>query len=617
MPETAAREPVANRRRCWATQRGAVRTLLFAGCLVALSNAPAAADDANKLHAIFDEYWANQKRESPEFATFLGDDRYNDKLTNLSPEAIAKRKAALSEFVVRLRDVSLDGLTEQDKVSHAVLLSQLTARERLQRFPVERMPIAGNYGPQLDFAYLVKSSPFRNVRDYENYLARLRALPLLLEQIEALMRQGLASGWVLPVEALTAMPAQFDPWIANAPEESPAWRPFAAFASGIDASERTRLANEGRRVIAESVVPAFKRLKTFAVSTYMRDSHASLGASKLPGGPAYYEALISAATSTTLSAREIHALGLREVERIGAEMEQVMRGTGFNGTRSEFFAFLHDAPQFYMTRGEDVLVRYRDIAKRVDAELPKLFAELPRLPYGIRGMEAFEGDNAEHYTPGSSEAGRAGFFEANLNNLRTRPTFDMENVFLHEAVPGHHLQIARAQELGALPEFRRHAFFVAYTEGWALYAESLGSELGLYTDPYSRFGRLSWEMVRACRLVIDTGIHAFDWERARAIDYMMQNAGLQRSFAEAEIDRYISTPSQALGYKLGEIKIKTLRAKASAALGERFDVRRFHNALIDDGAVPLDVLEQRIDAWIEREKRRADGQRTSAAATTH
>lgn len=615
MPRPAARERVAHRLSRAFLYAPRLRIVIAAVGVAATFSVSAAADDAARLHRIFDDYWQSQMIDVPEFATFVGDDRYNDKLTDLAPEAIAKRKAAVSEFIVRLRGIPPADLSDQDQVSRAVLLSQLTANERLQRFPIERMPIAVVYGPQLEFAYLIKSSPFRNVRDYENYIARLSALPLLLDQIEALMRQGLASKWVLPAAALDKLPGEFDPWISDAAEESPAWRPFSAFPSGIDPGDRARLVDQGRRVIADRVTPAFKRLKTFATATYMRESISPLGASKLPGGSAYYEALIAARTSTTMSAREIHELGLREVERIGIEMDQVMRGTGFNGTRADFFRFLHDSPQFYMTRGDDVLVRYRDIAKRVDAELPKLFAELPRLPYGIRAMEAFEGDNAEHYTPGSAEAGRAGFFEANLNDLRTRPTFDMENVFLHEAVPGHHLQIARAQELRALPQFRRHAFFVAYTEGWALYAESLGSELGLYTDPYSRFGRLSWEMVRACRLVIDTGIHAFDWERAQAIDYMMKNAGLTRQFTEAEIDRYISNPGQALGYKVGELKIKALRAKATAALGERFDVRRFHNALIDDGAVPLDVLDQRIDAWIEVEKRRIEGQSLPSSAT--
>jgi uncharacterized protein (DUF885 family) len=264
-------------------------------------------------------------------------------------------------------------------------------------------------------------------------------------------------------------------------------------------------------------------------------------------------------------------------------------------------------------RADEMLVAKRDLAKRVDAQLPNMFAELTRLPYGIRAMEAFEGDNAEHYTPGSPQAGRAGWFEANTNNLKTRPKYDMENLFLHEAVPGHHLQIARAQELSGLPEFRQHGFFVAYVEGWALYAESLGDDLGLYTDPYARFGRLTWEMVRACRLVIDTGIHAFGWDRQRAIDYLRAQSGLNDAFATTEIDRYIVGPGQALGYKLGELRIKALRAKATAALGDRFEIRRFHNALIDDGALPLAVLEQRVDQWIAREATRPSGGPAAAA----
>jgi len=567
---------------------------------------PAAVSDATRLHAIFDEYWEWQKRESPEFATFVGDDRYNDRLGDLSPEAIARRKAYVHALLARVRTISTAGLSEQDKVSHAVLASRLARVERLNAFPRERMPMAGNYGPQLDFAYVIRATPFRDVRDYERYLARLRAMPRLLSQVEALMRQGVATKWVLPAQALQAMPGQIDAWLVDAPERSPAWRPFEAIPASVGERERSRLAAEGRRAIVDDVIPAFQNLKRFVVASYLPNAGSELGASTLPGGSAYYEALVAEQTTTSLTAREIHEIGLREVERIGEEMDQVMRGTGFAGTRVEFFRFLQESPQFYLTDAEQMLVRYRDIAKRVDAELPKLFAELPRLPYGIRAMEKFEGDNAEHYTLGSAEAGRAGFFEANVNNLRTRPTFNMENVFLHEAVPGHHLQIARAQELRALPQFRRHSLLVAYAEGWALYAESLGEALGLYADPYSRFGRLTWEMVRACRLVIDTGIHAFGWDRTRAIDYMMANTGLTESFAAAEIDRYIATPGQALGYKLGELRIKALRDKSKAALGERFDIRRFHNALLDDGALPLDVLDARIDAWIARERRRVD-----------
>jgi len=585
-------------------------------CIEAAASPPilAASGDTARLQALFDEYWAWTKRESPEFATLLGDDRYNDRLTDLSPAAIARRKAYVHALLARLRAMQPRGLSEQDAVSLAVLSSQLARRERVERFPVERMPMSAHHGPQIEFAYVVKLSPFRTAQDYERYLVRLRALPVYLQQVEALMREGLATGWLLPAVAIQDLPKQIDAWLTNDPEETPAFRPFADFPAGINEADRSRLAAEGRRAIVDGVTPAFRALKNFVETTYLGGARTGLGASTLPGGAAYYDALIADRTTMTMSARDIHELGLREVQRIGAEMDDAIRRTGFGGTRDEFFKFIHDAPQFYLTRPEDVLVAYRDIAKRVDARLPSLFAELPRLPYGVRAMEKFEGDNAEHYTPGSVEAGRAGFFEANVNNLRTRPTYDMENTFLHEAVPGHHLQIARAQELGRLPKFRRHNFFVAYQEGWALYAESLGDALGLYTDPYSRFGRLSWEMVRACRLVIDTGIHAFGWDRAQSIDYMRSNAGMNERFASAEIDRYIVGPGQALGYKLGELEIKALRAKASAALGDRFDIRRFHNALLDDGALPLDVLEQRINVWIDREMSRADNARRAASA---
>jgi len=322
----------------------------------------------------------------------------------------------------------------------------------------------------------------------------------------------------------------------------------------------------------------------------------------LPGGAAVYQALIASSTTTSLTPQEVHDIGLREVARIRAEMDAVIGRTGFKGTRAEFVRFLHDSPQFYYDKPEDMLAGYRDIAKRADAQLPNLFAELPRLSYGIRAMPAYEGDNAEHYVMGSADGSRAGFFEANVNHLRTRPKYNMEDLLLHEAVPGHHLQISRAQELRGLPEFRKFLLSTAYTEGWALYAESLGEQMGFYTDPYAKFGQLSGEIWRACRLVVDTGLHAFGWSRERAIAYLADNAALNDDIATAEIDRYLVSPAQALGYKLGELRIKALRAKAKAALGDRFDLRRFHNALIDDGALPLDVLEGRIDEWIEARK---------------
>jgi uncharacterized protein (DUF885 family) len=283
-------------------------------------------------------------------------------------------------------------------------------------------------------------------------------------------------------------------------------------------------------------------------------------------------------------------------------MDKVIASTGFKGSFAEFLQFVKTDARFFHTSSEAMLMDYRDIAKRADAELPRLFAELPRLPYGIRPMEAYEGDNAEHYTRGALDGSRAGFFEANTNNLSRRPKYDMVAVLLHEAVPGHHLQNSRALELKGLPSFRRAAGYVAYGEGWALYAESLGDEMGMYRDPYSKFGQLSAEMFRACRLVVDTGLHAFAWTREQAIRYLVENAGLQDGFAAAEVDRYVVMPGQALGYKIGELKIKALRAKAQEALGGKFDLRRFHNAILDDGALPLNLLEFRIDEWIGREQ---------------
>jgi len=588
---------------------GRVARLVWAVLIVSVTHGAHPAfgqtPETSQANAIFAEFWERFAREFPEYATFRGDNRYNDRLTDWSQDAIARRHAYTRDVLARLRQIDANRLSGQDRVSLEVLRTRLDQRLQVEAFAgSEWMPVSQMGGPQLDFALLVKSTPFRTSSDYEHYLLRLAALPTQLRQLEALMRRGLATGWVLPAEAIVRVPSQIDAWLASDVTANPAGRPFVNIPAGIPEPVRTRLTAEGKRAIAADVVPAFRALKTFFEVTYLPGARKELGASTLPGGVLYYDALIAEQTTTAMSARDIHDLGLREVSRIEAAMTDVVRKTGFNGTREEFFRFVHDSPQFYYTRAEDLLAGYRDIAKRADAELPKLFAELPRLPYGIRAMEAFEGDNADHYTPGSAEGARAGFFEANTNDLRTRPKYEMENVFLHEAVPGHHLQTARAQELTGLPEFRKYTFIVAYVEGWALYAESLGDEMGFYRDPYSKFGQLSWEMVRACRLVIDTGIHAMGWDRQRAIDYLRSHSGITGKFATAEIDRYIVDPGQALGYKLGELRIKALRAKAAAALGDRFDLRRFHNALIDDGALPLDVLEQRIDEWIARERAR-------------
>jgi uncharacterized protein (DUF885 family) len=386
------------------------------------------------------------------------------------------------------------------------------------------------------------------------------------------------------------------------------WQPFTKFPAEVPEADRARLAEQARRVLSTSVHPAFRKFQEFVAKEYLPLCSKSLAASELPGGKAYYAFRVRENTTLPLDPAEVHKTGLSEVARIRGEMDKVIRETGFRGSFEEFIKYTSTDARFFSKSSQERLTSYRDMAKRADAELPKLFATLPRLPYGVRPMEAYEGDNADHYSTGALDGSRAGFFDANVNNAEKKGWLDMEATLLHEAVPGHHLQNARAQELEGLPTFRRTSWYVAYGEGWALYAESLGYEMGFYKDPYSHFGALSNEMLRACRLVIDTGIHSMGWTRAQSIKYLAENTGMNMGFVEAEIDRYIVNPGQALGYKIGELKIKALRAKAKATLGEKFDVRRFHNALLDDGALPLTLLEARIDEWIANEKNRKEKQ---------
>ena len=381
------------------------------------------------------------------------------------------------------------------------------------------------------------------------------------------MKRGIAAGWGPPEIALRKVTPQIAKQLDQDVKKGPLYKPFESFPEAIGPADRLRLERRALETITGSIVPALKRLHQFVAETYVPNCRQDIAAIKFPDGSAYYQAQIRLYTTTDLSARAIHEIGLKEVKRIRAEMDGVIKATGFSGTFPEFLNMLRTDPRFARLESDQVLPGFRDIAKRVDPELPKLFAELPRTPYGIREIPAYQGETAEHYTRGAADGSRAGYFNANVLKGATRRRYEMESLFLHEGVPGHHLQVARAQELKGLPEFRRTAFNSAYGEGWGLYAESLGEALGLYKDPYSKFGRLDCEIHRACRLVVDTGMHAMGWSREQAINYMKENSGLSESFIEAEIDRYIVWPAQALAYKIGELKIKELRAKAEIALG--------------------------------------------------
>ena len=557
-----------------------------------------------RLHDLFKEDWEWSLRESPEWATYLGDNRYNDRLTDLSPEAIDRRKAHDREMLSRIEQIDRKPLVGQDAISYDLFRLDKQQRVAGQRFPLELIPITQMDGPQIGFGQLAASMPLDTAGDYENYISRIEAFPAFLDQIIALMRRGIETGWMPAAIPLRSVPGQIEGQIASDPTASPLYHAFEKLPSTIAPSDRDRIRLRGEKVIRDAVVPALRKLHAFVKDVYLPACRKEIGASSLKDGLEYYQFAIRDLTTTNLTPSEIHDIGKREVSRIHTQMQELISRVEFHGSFAEFLEFLRTDPRFYYTKPEDLVTGYSAISKRMDGELPKLFAELPRTPYGVREIPDYEApaQTTAYYLPGAADGSRAGFFYVNTFKLETRPKYEMEALSLHEAVPGHHLQIARAQELRDLPDFRRNAGYTAYVEGWGLYAESLGEEIGFYTDSYSRFGQLTYEMWRACRLVVDTGIHALGWTREQAIQYMLENTAKTENDVIVEIDRYIVWPAQALTYKLGELKIKEIRKKAETDLGSRFDLRRFHNAVLDNGPLPLDVLERQIGDWIANQK---------------
>jgi uncharacterized protein (DUF885 family) len=581
--------------------------------LLALGTAPIPAQAADpaatrRLHQLFDAYWETLLREYPTYATFIGDQRYNGRLEDLSPAAAQRRRMQRGDFVRRLEAIRPAALDGKDQVSRSVLLYQLRAELRgsrlLGELPLEfgmfssPTPVTQMEGPQFWLPLVVLSTRFATVRDYDDYLKRLASVPAYVAQLTARLQAGASSGWMPLRITLRNVPAQFAPLAETDPAGNPMFGPFKSFPKDLSSADQQRLRQAAENAVRDVVAPAFASLKAFLETRYLPAGRETLAASKLPGGAEYYAAALQLNNTTSLSVREIHDLGLREVARIEAEMQAVQRRAGFAGTRDEFVKHLWSDPKYFVDTPAEMLAAYRDIAKRIDPQLPTLFMELPRQPYGIRAMPKEQGDNPEQYVSGAMDSSRAGYFEANTNNLRRRARWQMPALVLHEAVPGHHLQGARALEIRSLPTFRRHVWFPGYDEGWALYAESLGDLIGMYEDPADKYGQLGEEVWRAARLVIDTGLHAMDWSREQAIAYMSAHTTASDGEAVAEVDRYIAWPGQATAYKLGQLRIQALRDKAKAALGNRFDLRAFHNAVIDGGAMPLDVLDEEIGRWV-------------------
>jgi len=570
----------------------------------ACAAAPAATPDpqeAEKLHDLFNRQWEDIGRRFPEFGTYRGDYRYNDRLSDVSPEALAALDRQTLAWLAEARAIHRERLGATDRVSLDMFIDAGERRASFQAFAGYRSLRIGSLGgPQTDLSSLLQVVPMQNRLQVDQLLTRLAAFPKLMDQEIANLRIGMSLGWVAAKDVLDRALAQLDGQLPVDVEAGPFYAPFKRLGRDIPAAEQAQLQAAGRAAVERDVLPSLKKLRAFIADEYRAKAPTNGALRNYPDGVRVYDAVVAQQTTTKLKAAEIHAIGQRELARLRGEMEAVMRQTKFEGDFAAFVSYLNTDPKFFVASPEALLAGYRDIAKRIDAELPRLFAELPRVPYGVRAMPAYLGpDRAEYYDRPSNDGGRAGYFNAAATGFRKKPTWSMATLVAHEAVPGHHLQIARGLELGALPEFRRGGFgYTAFVEGWALYAETLGNEIGLYDDPYTRFGHLQAQAFRAARLVVDTGIHALGWERQQAIDFMTERTGLNRDFIGSEVDRYVSSPGQALAYMIGELKIIELRERAKARLGERFDLRRFHNAVIDNGALPLDTLDKLIDEWI-------------------
>ncbi len=573
---------------------------VFSSALVA---AEAEMNETEKLQTFFEEEWEYGLKENPIKATLLGDLRYNGRLGDSSIAAIERRQRHGVEALRQLESIDRSKLADSDKLNYDLYLENLTLRIEGHRFPWYLTPINQMGGVQQGPPNVVRSLPFRNAKHYEDYLSRLSQLPAVVDQTIERMQEGLKQRITPPKITLRAVAEQIQAQIVSKVEESPFYRPFKNFPETVPLSEQERLRAAGKEAIEQSILPAYQKLHDFWVSEYYPNTRETIGLSSLPNGEQWYAFGVKVSTTTNLLPKEIHEIGLREVKRIRAEMDKIIKGSGFEGTREEFFEFLRGDPQFYYSKPEHLLAGYRDICKRADAELPKLFGKFPRLPYGVREVPEYSAPSqtTAYYLGGSLKAGRPGWFYANTYKLETRPKWEMEALAIHEAVPGHHLQIALAQEMEGIPKFRRHGHYTAFVEGWGLYSESLGEEMGFYNDPYSKFGQLTYEMWRAIRLVVDTGMHAFGWDRQKAIDYFKANAGKQEHDITVEVDRYIVWPGQALAYKIGELKIKELRKFATKELGDRFDIRGFHDTVLGSGAVPLSILEQNVKNYVAAE----------------
>jgi uncharacterized protein (DUF885 family) len=537
--------------------------------------------EPDRLHRLFDFSWEYTMKEAPEFATSVGYPGQNDRWSDISFEAIARRNETDKLDLDLIKSIERAKLSQNDVISYDLYRRNAEFSVEGDQFPFELLQVNQMGGVQQSVAQVISSTTFKTTKDYEDLVARLNGVPALVEQTIALLQKGLDQEITTPHVTMRDVPQQVVP-----------------------AADQARLRQAATDAFTKKVEPAYQKLHDFLVAKYLPGCRTTIGTNKLPNGDKIYAYTTRQQTTTELTPAQIHQIGLGEVKRIRGEMEKVIASTGFKGDFHAFTKYLLTDPKFYYTDAQSLLSGYRDIAKQIDPKLVEFFGILPRLPYGVRAVPAYaeKSQTGAYYEPGSLKAGRPGYFFANTYDLPGRPKWGMETLTLHEAVPGHHFQIAIAQEMEDLPEFRKNGGYNAFAEGWALYAKSLGYEMGFFKDPYQNFGHLGDEMLRAVRLVVDTGLHSMDWSREQAIKYFEENTGNPPHDIEVEVDRYIVWPSQALGYKIGQLKIRELRSYAEKELGQNFDLRAFHDEVLKNGALPMNVLETHMKEWVAKRR---------------
>jgi uncharacterized protein (DUF885 family) len=573
--------------------------VLLAFAAGVLASQCALAGPSEDFHQLLDEAWEYYLAENPMVASRAGDRRYNTEWRNRSLDAIQRRHLQRRDFLRRVYAIDKTALSKADQLNYELFRRDLQQRVDAHQFNGYLMPFSQRGGVQnLDSqaSYL----RFDTVGDFEDWLARLDKIDTVIDHTIEVANRGIEKGVVLPRVLMERIPDQIAVQLVEEGADSPFYRTFETMPDGITEKDRERLQTAAIKTIEDTVVPAYRKLARYFEKTYLPATRDSVGLSSLPNGSAWYEFLARSFTTTILTPDQIHRTGLEEVKRIRGEMQQIIDELEFEGDFQDFLTFLRTDPQFYYDNPDDLYEAYLATSKRIDPELVKLFGTLPRMPYGVKPIpDAIAPDTTTaYYSRPAADGSRAGIYWVNLYRPEVRPKYEIEVLSVHEAMPGHHLQLAIQQELGDMPNFRRYSGFTAFVEGWGLYSESLGYDLGLYKDPYSRFGALTYDMWRAVRLVVDTGIHYKGWTRQQAIDFFKDNAAKTEHDIVNEIDRYIVMPGQALAYKIGQLKILSLRASAEAALGDDFDVREFHDALLGAGALPLDILQQRMDGWV-------------------